>query len=100
MKLTEEWIIVIISYRISGTRRIAEANQDIVCGFITQEKISDKLGLIHWTPGVSLDETTDGKGQQWRSVEKAIMEQQNDIVIVGRAICNKVRGGELIIEGT
>ncbi|KAF8382966.1 umps-1, partial [Pristionchus pacificus] len=73
----------------NGTRRIAEANQDIVCGFITQEKISDKLGLIHWTPGVSLDETTDGKGQQWRSVEKAIMEQQNDIVIVGRAICNK-----------
>ncbi|GMS79904.1 hypothetical protein PENTCL1PPCAC_2079, partial [Pristionchus entomophagus] len=73
----------------NGTRRIAEKNEEIVCGFITQEKISDKGGLIHWTPGVSLDETTDGKGQQWRSVERAIMEQQNDIVIVGRAICNK-----------
>ncbi|GMR58872.1 hypothetical protein PMAYCL1PPCAC_29067, partial [Pristionchus mayeri] len=73
----------------NGTRRIAEGNQEIVCGFITQEKISDAGGLLHWTPGVSLDETTDGKGQQWRSVRRAIMEQQNDIVIVGRAICNK-----------
>ncbi|GMT10034.1 hypothetical protein PFISCL1PPCAC_1331, partial [Pristionchus fissidentatus] len=72
-----------------GTVSVAENNQDIVCGFIAQEKVSDAAGLIHWTPGVSLDETTDGKGQQWRSVERAIMEQQNDIVIVGRAICNK-----------
>lgn len=35
---------------------------------------------------MNLDAASDGAGQQWRSVDKAISEQGNDIVIVGRAI--------------
>jgi hypothetical protein len=36
--------------------------------------------------GVHLEKTTDGKGQQWRTVEDAIKRDGNDIVIVGRGI--------------
>lgn len=38
--------------------------------------------------GVNLEQTTDGKGQQWRGVEDAIRRDGNDIVIVGRGITN------------
>lgn len=33
-----------------------------------------------------MDSTSDGIGQQWRTIEKAISTEGNDIVIVGRAV--------------
>lgn len=31
--------------------QMGEANQDVVSGFICQERVSDLGGLLHWTPG-------------------------------------------------
>lgn len=36
--------------------------------------------------GVNLGQKTDGKGQQWRGVHEAIVDDGNDLVIVGRGI--------------
>jgi orotidine-5'-phosphate decarboxylase len=35
---------------------------------------------------VNLQQSSDGKGQQWRGVEDAILRDGNDIMIVGRGI--------------
>ncbi|CAJ0586447.1 unnamed protein product, partial [Mesorhabditis spiculigera] len=65
---------------------VGEANEDVVCGFICQDRASSRPGQLNWTPGVNIDKRGDGAGQQWRTVEQAVVEQENDIVIVGRAI--------------
>ncbi|PIO74576.1 orotate phosphoribosyltransferase [Teladorsagia circumcincta] len=61
-------------------------NRDVVCGFICQARVSPHPDMLHWTPGVNLDSTSDNKGQQWRGVDEAVVRQQNDIVIVGRGV--------------
>uniref|UniRef100_A0A0N5B6F1 Uridine 5'-monophosphate synthase n=1 Tax=Strongyloides papillosus TaxID=174720 RepID=A0A0N5B6F1_STREA len=68
------------------TTKMALENVDSVSGFITQKRPLDNPSFLYWTPGVNLDASSDGAGQQWRSVEKAIVEDGNDIIIVGRAI--------------
>lgn len=35
---------------------------------------------------MNLSATTDGIGQQWRTINKAIVQDGNDIIIVGRAL--------------
>ncbi|KAE9414338.1 hypothetical protein Angca_007799, partial [Angiostrongylus cantonensis] len=72
---------------------MGEANQDVVCGFICQARVSSHPHMLHWTPGVNLDATSDSAGQQWRDLNEvinlylqAIIRQQNDIVIVGRGV--------------
>uniref|UniRef100_A0A7I5ED82 Uridine 5'-monophosphate synthase n=1 Tax=Haemonchus contortus TaxID=6289 RepID=A0A7I5ED82_HAECO len=65
---------------------MGEANRDVVCGFICQARVSPHPDMLHWTPGVNLDSTSDNKGQQWRGVDEAVGRQQNDIVIVGRGV--------------
>ncbi|KAJ1370912.1 hypothetical protein KIN20_032737 [Parelaphostrongylus tenuis] len=65
---------------------MGEANQDVVCGFICQARVSSQPYMLHWTPGVNLDATSDNAGQQWRHLDEAIIRQQNDIVIVGRGV--------------
>ncbi|VDM44891.1 unnamed protein product [Toxocara canis] len=67
---------------------LAEANRDVVSGFICQKRCTNDPSFLYWTPGVNLDAASDGAGQQWRSVDEAIGEQGNDIIIVGRAITN------------
>uniref|UniRef100_A0A0K0EML5 Uridine 5'-monophosphate synthase n=1 Tax=Strongyloides stercoralis TaxID=6248 RepID=A0A0K0EML5_STRER len=73
---------------IDKTKKMALDNIDSVSGFITQKRCLEDPSFLYWTPGVNLDATSDGAGQQWRSVEKAILEDGNDIIIVGRAITN------------
>uniref|UniRef100_A0A0N4ZTC9 Uridine 5'-monophosphate synthase n=1 Tax=Parastrongyloides trichosuri TaxID=131310 RepID=A0A0N4ZTC9_PARTI len=72
-------------YRDS-TKKMALENNDSVSGFITQKRCLEDPMFLYWTPGVNLDASTDGAGQQWRSIDKAILEDGNDIIIVGRAI--------------
>ncbi|KAK6758328.1 hypothetical protein RB195_015879 [Necator americanus] len=62
------------------------ANRDVVCGFICQTRVSTHPDMLHWTPGVNLDATSDNAGQQWRGLDEAVKRQQNDIVIVGRGV--------------
>uniref|UniRef100_A0A9J2Q253 Uridine 5'-monophosphate synthase n=2 Tax=Ascaris TaxID=6251 RepID=A0A9J2Q253_ASCLU len=71
---------------LQGVIELAKANRDVVSGFICQKRCTNDPSFLYWTPGVNLDAASDGAGQQWRSVDKAISEQGNDIVIVGRAI--------------
>ncbi|CAJ0962031.1 unnamed protein product, partial [Mesorhabditis belari] len=65
---------------------VGEENSDVVSGFICQTQASNHPGMLNWTPGVNESKQQDGKGQQWRTIEKAIVEQGNDIIILGRAI--------------
>lgn len=65
---------------------MAQLYPEFVMGFITQHKLTDHPGLLHLTPGVKLQEGGDGLGQQYRTPERAIIEQENDIIIVGRGV--------------
>ncbi|KAH7727823.1 orotate phosphoribosyltransferase [Aphelenchoides avenae] len=64
---------------------IAHQNKDVVAGFICQRRCSSDPGYLYWTPGVREDKT-EQDGQQWRTVERAVVEEGNDIIIVGRGI--------------
>lgn len=66
-------------------KTIAMAQDDFVIGFIAREKLSDDPRLLHFTPGVKLQEGGDGLGQQYFTPQKAI-ERGSDIIIVGRGI--------------
>ncbi|MFH4975793.1 hypothetical protein AB6A40_002502 [Gnathostoma spinigerum] len=65
---------------------MANEDLDVVSGFICQERCAKDSRFLYWTPGVNLDAVSDGAGQQWKSIEKAIRDQGNDVIIVGRAI--------------
>jgi orotidine 5'-phosphate decarboxylase subfamily 1 len=68
------------------TVRFAEENSDHVIGFICQNRQSEDLRFINMTPGVSLSESRDELGQQYRTPRQAIVEEECDIIIVGRGI--------------
>lgn len=66
---------------------MALANPDFVMGFITQRRVTDHPGFLHFTPGVKLgDDQKDTLGQRYTTPEKAIVENGADIIIVGRGI--------------
>jgi uridine monophosphate synthetase len=65
---------------------MANDAKNVVSGFICQKRPSDNPEFLYWTPGVNELKSTDGLGQQWRSIEDAIKRDGNDIIIVGRAI--------------
>uniref|UniRef100_A0A915MFL5 Uridine 5'-monophosphate synthase n=1 Tax=Meloidogyne javanica TaxID=6303 RepID=A0A915MFL5_MELJA len=52
---------------------------NLISGFICQKRCSENMG-------VSLNKSTDGKGQKWRGPEQAILNDGCDIIIVGRGI--------------
>jgi len=68
------------------TVALAEKNLDSVLGFICQNKLSDKPGLIHMTPGVNLKSKGDSLGQQYNTPEIAVGDKGTDLIIVGRGI--------------
>lgn len=65
---------------------LADQHKDFVCGFICQVGDRDRPEYIYMTPGVQLVEGGDQFGQQYRTPQQAIVEQQCDIIIVGRGI--------------
>lgn len=69
-----------------ATVDMAKAYPDFIMGFITQQAHTDNPGWINMTPGVHLSSAGDTRGQQYITPERAILEQRNDILIVGRGI--------------
>jgi uridine monophosphate synthetase len=86
-------VVAILSMSSKGTltdKHYFEEAQKIalfhpnVIGGVSQKPISDELLLF--TPGVSLDEKSDGKGQQYNSPEYIFKNLHTDFMIVGRGI--------------
>ncbi|VDB85447.1 unnamed protein product [Peniophora sp. CBMAI 1063] len=87
--------------------RMARAHRDFVVGFIAQRRM-EGVGLLKdesprseedflvLSPGVGLDRTGDGMGQQYRTPRQVILESGCDVIIVGRGIYGKV--GELNVQ--
>jgi uridine monophosphate synthetase len=75
------------------TKRVvemAESNTDFVIGFISQHKLSEDPGLLHFTPGIRLEKSDDSNDQQYNTIEHAIEKCGSDIIIVGRGILNDI----------
>jgi orotidine 5'-phosphate decarboxylase subfamily 1 len=70
----------------AATLKMAEVNKDFVIGFITTKKMLPDPVFISFTPGVKLENGVDALGQQYLTPEKVIMENNSDIIIVGRGI--------------
>lgn len=65
---------------------MGEAHMDFVLGFISQRKLSEHPGMIHFTPGIKMQEGKDTLGQQYTTIEDAISKRKTDVIIVGRDI--------------
>ncbi|KAJ1500145.1 orotidine 5'-phosphate decarboxylase [Coelomomyces lativittatus] len=69
---------------------LAEQHPDFVIGFIAQKRPSMSPSMqqdyLIWTPGVHLEVAGDTLGQHYRTPTQAILEEQCDILIVGRGI--------------
>ncbi|PIT87466.1 MAG: orotidine-5'-phosphate decarboxylase [Candidatus Magasanikbacteria bacterium CG10_big_fil_rev_8_21_14_0_10_40_10] len=68
------------------TLKMAQTNKDFVIGFITMRKLLADPTFINMTPGVKLASGGDSLGQQYNTPHKVIVEQNSDIIIVGRGI--------------
>lgn len=68
------------------TVKLAEQFPDFVIGFIAQHKLTPHPHLIHMTPGVKLQRSSDNLDQQYVDPETAIQQHETDIIIVGRGI--------------
>jgi orotidine 5'-phosphate decarboxylase subfamily 1 len=68
------------------TLKMAEQFPEFVIGFISQRKLSNDAHWIYMTPGVQLTAKGDALGQQYVTPESAIIQNQTDIIIVGRGI--------------
>lgn len=66
----------------------AAESHPFVMGFICQNASTLKKnpGLVYLTPGVQIGSSKDSLGQQYRTPRTAIVEEQCDIVIVGRGV--------------
>jgi orotidine-5'-phosphate decarboxylase len=80
--------------------RMARGARDFVIGFIAQgrmegvglaegEKQDETEDFLVLSPGVGLDVTGDGMGQQYRTPEQVVSESGCDMIIVGRGIYGK-----------
>lgn len=68
------------------TIQMAQDNSDFVIGFITRQRLVDDPNFINMTPGIQLESSGDNLGQQYLTPTKALIENQTDIIIVGRGI--------------
>ncbi|KAG7171824.1 Uridine 5'-monophosphate synthase-like 1 [Homarus americanus] len=71
---------------ILGCGKMAENHTSFVVGFVSQSSISGDPRFIVFTPGVQLNKTTDGLGQQYVTPRAAVFERGADVIIVGRGI--------------
>ena len=87
--------------------RMARDHRDFVVGFIAQrrtegvglsesESLHSEEDFLILSPGVGLDVTGDGMGQQYRTPRQVILESGCDVIIVGRGIYGKP--GELDVK--
>ncbi|CAG8453406.1 4426_t:CDS:2 [Cetraspora pellucida] len=78
-----------------ATIEMAKRHKDFVIGFISGKKYNSCEELIVMTPGVSLDNSNDDLGQQYKTPGNVI-ENGSDIIIVGRGIYGK--GKDPVVE--
>ena len=64
---------------------MAQAHPDFVIGFIARERLSTDPTLLHFTPGIALDQQGDPLGQQYLTPAAAIA-RGSDVLIVGRGL--------------
>lgn len=86
-------VVAILSMSSKGTlangdyfeeaQKIATAHPNVMGG-VSQKPLSEEL--IHFTPGVSLSSSGDGKGQQYNTPEHVFRNLHSDFIIVGRGI--------------
>ncbi len=55
-------------------------------GVVSQSRLNQCAGAVHFTPGVKFDIEGDGLGQKYVSPDEAVTHRGCDIVIVGRGI--------------
>uniref|UniRef100_A0A8C5QWW3 Uridine 5'-monophosphate synthase n=1 Tax=Leptobrachium leishanense TaxID=445787 RepID=A0A8C5QWW3_9ANUR len=65
---------------------LAEQFPDVVFGFISGSRVSERPELLHVSPGVQLQAGGDDLGQQYQSPHDIITKKGSDIIIVGRGI--------------
>jgi len=83
-EMSSEGSLATGDYTASAVKMALE-NKDFVIGFICQKKLTEDCAFIHMTPGVKLQQGSDNLGQQYTSVEDAI-KNGTDVIIVGRGI--------------
>lgn len=67
-------------------------NKDACCAIVAQKlEIPSDLqsSFVKMTPGVHMEETSDGMNQQWNHPAKVVKDLGADIIIVGRGIVSK-----------
>ena len=67
---------------------IANKYKNNVLGFICQHKISEDNSFIYITPGISLNRYNDTKDQTYKHPNDVIIDNNSDLIIVGRDIYN------------
>ena len=60
--------------------------KDFVIGFIGQSRVSADQTYVQMTPGIKIDSTGDGLGQQYISPEEAILKRGADLILVDRGV--------------
>ena len=68
------------------TIEMAKQFPEFVMGFVASRKLVDDPKWIYFTPGVQFSEKKDTLGQRYMTPEQAILQNQSDILIVGRGI--------------
>lgn len=63
--------------------KVAQSHPNVIGG-VSQKELPDDLLLF--TPGISLQDSGDGKGQQYHTPEHAFNNLKTDFIIVGRGI--------------
>lgn len=76
---------------------VAKSCPDFVSGFISQSRITSDPNLLHFTPGVHIEERDTSRGQNYITPEEAILNRGADIIIVGRGILSSTRRVEAAI---
>jgi len=72
---------------ISKSVAIAKKYPDFVFGFISQERlVPEEPEFVYCTPGVSLNQSSDDRGQNYNTPAHLIKEKGSDVIIVGRGI--------------
>lgn len=71
---------------IKLTQKMAENYPHFITGFITQHAFENSPQWVYLTPGVSIENKSDGLKQQYVTPEEAIIQNGCDVIIVGRGI--------------
>lgn len=81
-----------------ATVQMAHRHADVVTGFITQHRLTDKPEWVHMAPGIALEGSGDHLGQRYTTPEEAILKNGIDMIIVGRGIISHANPKQIASE--